>query len=120
MVLGTMTERDPLLEPFDALIGTWATEATHPQVDEVAPGSITFEWWEGGRFLIHAFPVSRASIVRRATDCSGRSASSGARLSRPTQARIGAHADPIGALWSMFDLLPEGRGSDRHPALSYS
>jgi hypothetical protein len=22
-------------EPFDALIGTWATEATHPLVDEV-------------------------------------------------------------------------------------
>ena len=47
-----MTERDPLLEPFDALIGTWDTEATHPLVDEVVPGSITFEWLEGGRFLI--------------------------------------------------------------------
>ena len=47
-----MTERDPTLEPFDALIGTWATEATHPLVDEVVPGSITFEWLEGGRFLI--------------------------------------------------------------------
>jgi hypothetical protein len=47
-----MTERDPILEPFDTLIGTWATEATHPLVDEVVPGSITFEWWEGARFLI--------------------------------------------------------------------
>jgi hypothetical protein len=47
-----MTERDPLLEPFDALIGTWATEATHPLADEVVLGSITFEWLEGGRFLI--------------------------------------------------------------------
>jgi hypothetical protein len=47
-----MTERDPLLEPFDALIGLWATEATHPRVDEVVAGSITFEWLEGGRFLI--------------------------------------------------------------------
>ena len=47
-----MTERDPTLEPFDALIGAWATEATHPLVDEVVPGSITFEWLEGGRFLI--------------------------------------------------------------------
>jgi hypothetical protein len=43
-----MTERDPALEPFDALIGTWATEATHPLVDEVVPRSITFEWLEGG------------------------------------------------------------------------
>ncbi len=47
-----MTERDPALEPFDALIGAWATEATHPLFDAVVPGSITFEWVEGGHFLI--------------------------------------------------------------------
>jgi hypothetical protein len=47
-----MTERDPALAPFDALIGTWATEATHPQFDGAVPGSVTFEWLEGGRFLI--------------------------------------------------------------------
>ncbi len=47
-----MTDRDPMLEPFDALIGTWATEATHPRFDEMAPGSVTFEWLEGGRFLM--------------------------------------------------------------------
>ena len=47
-----MSERDPALEPFDVLIGTWATEATHPLVDAVVPGSITFEWLEGGHFLV--------------------------------------------------------------------
>jgi hypothetical protein len=47
-----MTDRHPALEPFDALIGTWATEATHPLFDPVVPGSVTFEWLEGGRFLI--------------------------------------------------------------------
>jgi len=47
-----MTERDPMLQPFDTLIGTWSTEATHPLVDGVVPGSVTFEWLEGGRFLI--------------------------------------------------------------------
>ena len=47
-----MSERDPALEPFDALIGTWATEATHPLVDAVVAGSITFEWLEGGHFLV--------------------------------------------------------------------
>jgi hypothetical protein len=47
-----MTDRDPALEPFDALIGTWATEATHPLVDAVVPGSVTFEWLEGGHFLV--------------------------------------------------------------------
>jgi Pyridoxamine 5'-phosphate oxidase len=47
-----MTERDPALEPFDALIGTWATEATHPEFDGVVPGSVSFEWLQGGHFLI--------------------------------------------------------------------
>jgi hypothetical protein len=47
-----MTDRDPALEPFDALIGTWATEATHPLVDAVVPGTVTFEWLEGGHFLV--------------------------------------------------------------------
>jgi hypothetical protein len=47
-----MTERSPDLEPFDALIGTWITEASHPLFDSVVPGSVTFEWLEGGRFLI--------------------------------------------------------------------
>jgi hypothetical protein len=47
-----MTDRDPSLEPFDALIGSWDTEATHPMFDGVVPGSITFEWLEGGRFLV--------------------------------------------------------------------
>jgi hypothetical protein len=52
MVPTDMTERDSALEPFAALIGTWATEATHPQFEGVVPGSVTYEWLEGGRFLI--------------------------------------------------------------------
>jgi hypothetical protein len=47
-----MSERDSALQPFDALIGTWATEATHPLLDAVVPGSVTFEWLEGGHFLV--------------------------------------------------------------------
>ena len=47
-----MTERDPALEPFTALIGTWTTEATHPQFEGIVLGSATYEWLEGGRFLI--------------------------------------------------------------------
>jgi hypothetical protein len=47
-----MTDRDPALEPFAALIGTWATEAVHPSIDAVVPGTVTFEWLEGGHFLI--------------------------------------------------------------------
>src|SRR5215211_1141199 len=52
MVLGDMTERDSALDPFDALIGTWVTEATHPMFDAVVPGRVTFEWLEGGHFLV--------------------------------------------------------------------
>jgi hypothetical protein len=47
-----MSERNPALEAFDVLIGTWATEATHRLVDEVVTGSVTFEWLEGGHFLV--------------------------------------------------------------------
>ena len=47
-----MSERHPALEPFDALIGAWATEATHPQFDGVVPGAVKFEWLEGGHFLV--------------------------------------------------------------------
>jgi hypothetical protein len=47
-----VTDPPPALERFDALVGTWATEATHPMFDGVVPGSATFEWLEGRRFLI--------------------------------------------------------------------
>jgi hypothetical protein len=41
--LRRMPDRDPMHKPFAALIGTWATKATHPLVDVVVAGSITFE-----------------------------------------------------------------------------
>ena len=47
-----MTERDPALDGFDALIGTWDTEATHPKFDGVVRGAVSFEWLEGGRFVV--------------------------------------------------------------------
>jgi hypothetical protein len=47
-----MTDRHPALEPFEALIGTWDTEAKHRLIDEVVPGSVSYEWLEGGRFLV--------------------------------------------------------------------
>ena len=41
------------LEPFHALIGEWTIEMTHPAVeDTVVRGRSTYEWLEGGRFLI--------------------------------------------------------------------
>jgi hypothetical protein len=47
-----MTARDPALTSFDELIGSWVTESTHPQFDGVVPGSTTFEWLDGGHFII--------------------------------------------------------------------
>jgi len=47
-----VTDRDPLLAPFEALIGTWSTEAKHRLFGEVVLGSATFEWLEGGHFVV--------------------------------------------------------------------
>src|SRR5215207_484877 len=50
-----MDEADPRakLEPFQALIGEWTIEMTHPMVeDTVVRGRATYEWLEGGRFLL--------------------------------------------------------------------
>ena len=44
---------DPDLEPLDALVGEWLTEATHPALPAtVVHGRSTFEWLAGERFLI--------------------------------------------------------------------
>jgi hypothetical protein len=47
-----MADRNPALEPFDALIGTWDTVATHPMIDAVVPGTVTYEWLEGRQFVV--------------------------------------------------------------------
>jgi hypothetical protein len=47
-----MTEPDPALAPFEALIGTWDTEATHPLIDAVVPGTVEYAWLEGGHFIV--------------------------------------------------------------------
>ncbi|MCW2986498.1 MAG: uncharacterized protein JWR63_4068 [Conexibacter sp.] len=61
--------RDMTLEPFEALIGTWETEATHPMFDDVVAGRVTFAWLEGRAFVIErsanehpAFPDAIAVI----------------------------------------------------------
>jgi hypothetical protein len=43
----------PELGPFQALIGDWTIEATHPMFPSVVvSGSSTFEWLEGEQFVI--------------------------------------------------------------------
>jgi hypothetical protein len=45
-------ERDPKLDGFDALVGQWETEGSHPFVKEPISGHASFEWLPGRRFLI--------------------------------------------------------------------
>jgi hypothetical protein len=47
-----MAEQDPQLAALDPLIGTWTTEGKHRLLDDVVHGSVTYEWLEGGRFLL--------------------------------------------------------------------
>lgn len=50
-----MDETDPRakLAPFQALIGEWTIEMTHPMLEgTVVRGRATYEWLEDGRFLI--------------------------------------------------------------------
>ena len=50
-----MDEADPRvkLQLFEALLGEWTIEMTHPMAeDTVVRGRATYEWLEGDRFLI--------------------------------------------------------------------
>jgi hypothetical protein len=45
--------RHPTLEHLDALVGEWETAATHPHLPGlVIHGRATFEWLDGGHFLL--------------------------------------------------------------------
>ena len=42
------------MTPLHRLVGTWATEATHPAMPGlVVHGTVVVEWLEGERFLLH-------------------------------------------------------------------
>ena len=42
----------PALEPLAALLGDWHTTGKHPAVPEKTHGKASFEWIEGGAFLV--------------------------------------------------------------------
>jgi hypothetical protein len=45
--------QSPQMELLQTLVGTWITEGAHPMLAGVAiRGQATFEWLDGGRFLI--------------------------------------------------------------------
>ena len=41
-----------MLGEFHSLLGTWATEATHPAFDVVVAGIVAFEFLEGDHFVL--------------------------------------------------------------------
>jgi len=46
-------EPNPALKPFEALIGEWQTTGSHPAFPDVTlRGRTSFEWIEGGAFLL--------------------------------------------------------------------
>ena len=77
--------RHPILEHLDALVGQWETEATHRLMPGiVVRGRATFEWLEGGRFLIWRahyehpeIPDSISILGREDAGYSGRSSGPG-------------------------------------------
>jgi hypothetical protein len=51
---GKPVTTEPALEPLNRLVGTWTTEATHPEYPGlVVHGTAVIEWLEGERFLVH-------------------------------------------------------------------
>jgi hypothetical protein len=48
------TER---LEPMNALVGKWRTEAHHASYPDVVRGHAVFEWLDGGHFLVLRWDV---------------------------------------------------------------
>jgi hypothetical protein len=50
-------KRSPDLEALNALVGTWTIAFTHVALPDTIHGRTTFEWLEGGQFLIvRSFP----------------------------------------------------------------
>jgi hypothetical protein len=49
---------NPMLKPLDALVGEWVMEGSHPFDPSIkVRGRETFEWMEGGAFLIERWTV---------------------------------------------------------------
>ena len=43
---------NPLLKPFEVLIGNWTAVGNHPMLPNVLHGRVSFEWMEGGAFFV--------------------------------------------------------------------
>jgi hypothetical protein len=63
LIGGEAQKRNPVLEPFEPLIGEWRTRGTHPLVPGKAfHGRASFSWIEGGAFLIMRSEIDEPEI----------------------------------------------------------
>src|SRR5215216_5149210 len=119
------TTRHPVLEHLDALVGEWETEATHPYLPGTTiRGRATFEWLEGGFFLIwraaYEHPDIPNSIAILGCDDSGGEPSEGCSMhyfdSRGVSRVYGVSADEgvwrFWRDWPGFSQRYVGRFSD--------
>ncbi|MEO8227459.1 MAG: hypothetical protein ABI637_08510 [Gemmatimonadota bacterium] len=54
---------NPALEPLSVLVGAWNTDGTHPLVPgKTFHGRTTFEWLEGGAFLVMRSRIDEPEI----------------------------------------------------------
>ena len=49
---GKELEADPKLKPLETLVGEWEIEIVHSMFPRPIHGSASFEWFQGGKFLI--------------------------------------------------------------------
>lgn len=62
-VTNEAAKQNPALESLRALVGTWNTVGTHPMVPgKTFHGRTTFEWLEGGAFLIMHSQIDEPEI----------------------------------------------------------
>lgn len=62
-VTNEAAKQNPALESLRALVGTWITTGTHPMVPgKTFHGRTTFEWLEGGAFLIMHSQIDEPEI----------------------------------------------------------
>ena len=55
--------QNPALRPFEVLVGEWQTTGTHPYVpDTTFHGRTTFDWHEGGAFLVMHSEIDEPQI----------------------------------------------------------
>lgn len=54
---------NPALDPFKVLIGTWHTTGAHPLIpDTILHGRASFEWLEGGAFLMMRTEIDEPGV----------------------------------------------------------